>query len=230
MTINDTNQQIGIISVIMVEGFICEREQILRKKCQLQTNPLKYLGRQNALVSFIIIFSFIHTFFFFIFHSQNTHFSQGRTEAIFDDTGVNTETSTQSQKNNCTFLWMLVLQQLNEKKGFGGKKNIVGVIFSAGSGLVFHSLHNTFGHSCAILSLCCRLSNTYTEVCGVALLTRALPLALYTLLVTHMRYHLFVWTVFSPKLLYEGMLTVVMSGFCGACLWMAGALKKSSIS
>ena len=64
-------------------------------------------------------------------------------------------------------------------------------------------------------------------MCGAALLTRALPLALYTLLVTHMRYHLFVWTVFSPKLLYEGMLTVVMSGFCGACLWMASALKKS---
>ena len=119
-------------------------------------------------------------------------------------------------------------------RGWGGKKGggmlskfIVGVIFSPGSGLLFHSLHNT-GHSCALLSLCCRLSNTYMEMCGAALLTRALPLALYTLLVTHMRYHLFVWTVFSPKLLYEGMLTVVMSGFCGACLWMASALKKSS--
>ena len=32
------------------------------------------------------------------------------TEAIFDDVGVDTETYTQKQKNNGTFLWMVVLQ------------------------------------------------------------------------------------------------------------------------
>ena len=49
------------------------------------------------------------------------------------------------------------------------------------------------------------------EVCFVLALTRALPVAVYTVLVTAQRYHLFVWTVFSPKLLYEGMHTVIVS-------------------
>ncbi len=49
------------------------------------------------------------------------------------------------------------------------------------------------------------------DACAVVLLTRALPLAVYTTLVTAQRYHLFVWTVFSPKLLYEAMHAVVLS-------------------
>lgn len=39
---------------------------------------------------------------------------------------------------------------------------------------------------------------------------RLLPLAVYTVVVTIQRYHLFVWTVFSPKLLYEAMYCAVM--------------------
>ncbi|XP_012258399.2 GPI ethanolamine phosphate transferase 2-like isoform X2 [Athalia rosae] len=39
---------------------------------------------------------------------------------------------------------------------------------------------------------------------------RLLPLAMYTLAVSIQRYHLFVWTVFSPKLLYEAMYCTVM--------------------
>ncbi|CAC5374469.1 PIGG [Mytilus coruscus] len=56
-----------------------------------------------------------------------------------------------------------------------------------------------------------RLKNSLIECVHVVCLFRALPLSVYTVLVTFMRYHLFVWTVFSPKLLYEGMLTVVLS-------------------
>ena len=41
-------------------------------------------------------------------------------------------------------------------------------------------------------------------------LTRALPLAVKTVMVCAQRYHLFVWTVFSPKLLYEGLHTMVV--------------------
>lgn len=55
-----------------------------------------------------------------------------------------------------------------------------------------------------------RWEHTLEDVTRTVLLTRALPLAMYTFLTTVQRYHLFVWTVFSPKLLYEGMLTVVM--------------------
>ncbi|XP_076075722.1 GPI ethanolamine phosphate transferase 2, catalytic subunit-like [Mytilus galloprovincialis] len=56
-----------------------------------------------------------------------------------------------------------------------------------------------------------RVKNSLLECVHVVCLFRALPLSVYTVLVTFMRYHLFVWTVFSPKLLYEGMLTVVLS-------------------
>ena len=54
--------------------------------------------------------------------------------------------------------------------------------------------------------------HTVLDEVGVTLVTaRVLPLAVYTCLTTLQRYHLFVWTVFSPKLLYEGMHTVVVS-------------------
>ncbi|XP_046746051.1 GPI ethanolamine phosphate transferase 2-like [Diprion similis] len=39
---------------------------------------------------------------------------------------------------------------------------------------------------------------------------RLLPLAVYTIVVSIHRYHLFIWTVFSPKLLYEAMYCMVM--------------------
>jgi len=47
----------------------------------------------------------------------------------------------------------------------------------------------------------------------VLAICRALPIAVYSVLVTAERYHLFVWTVFSPKLLYEGMNTVIVTVF-----------------
>ena len=55
------------------------------------------------------------------------------------------------------------------------------------------------------------ISSDILEICFVLVVTRALPLAVYTVLVSAQRYHLFVWTVFSPKLLYEGMHTLVVS-------------------
>ncbi|KAK3577520.1 hypothetical protein CHS0354_026476 [Potamilus streckersoni] len=58
-----------------------------------------------------------------------------------------------------------------------------------------------------------RFGKEFTKVVHTLILTRALPLAAYTVLVTAQRYHLFVWTVFSPKLLYEGMFTVVIVVF-----------------
>jgi hypothetical protein len=42
-------------------------------------------------------------------------------------------------------------------------------------------------------------------------LVRLLPVTVYVVLVTYLRYHLFVWTVFSPKLLYEVTHTLVIS-------------------
>ncbi|XP_043281141.1 GPI ethanolamine phosphate transferase 2 [Venturia canescens] len=44
-------------------------------------------------------------------------------------------------------------------------------------------------------------------------LWRFLPLAIYSIIVTIQRFHLFVWTVFSPKVLYEAMYCGVMFTF-----------------
>nr|CAD7430886.1 unnamed protein product [Timema monikensis] len=48
------------------------------------------------------------------------------------------------------------------------------------------------------------------DVYATSLYTRVLPMATFCSLVIAQRYHLFVWSVFSPKLLYETMHTIVI--------------------
>lgn len=45
-------------------------------------------------------------------------------------------------------------------------------------------------------------------------LLRSIPAVFYVVLVTGLRYHLFIWSVFSPKLLYEAMHTLVTAAMC----------------
>ncbi|XP_066505377.1 GPI ethanolamine phosphate transferase 2 isoform X1 [Hoplias malabaricus] len=45
-------------------------------------------------------------------------------------------------------------------------------------------------------------------------LLRSIPAVFYVVLVTALRYHLFIWSVFSPKLLYEAMHTLVTAAVC----------------
>ncbi|XP_070120209.1 GPI ethanolamine phosphate transferase 2 isoform X7 [Equus przewalskii] len=40
------------------------------------------------------------------------------------------------------------------------------------------------------------------------------PVSAYIILVTSLRYHLFIWSVFSPKLLYEGMHLLITAAVC----------------
>ncbi|XP_076403220.1 GPI ethanolamine phosphate transferase 2, catalytic subunit isoform X6 [Peromyscus maniculatus bairdii] len=47
----------------------------------------------------------------------------------------------------------------------------------------------------------------YALICSV-------PVATYIVLVTSLRYHLFIWSVFSPKLLYEGMHLLITAALC----------------
>lgn len=47
----------------------------------------------------------------------------------------------------------------------------------------------------------------YALICSV-------PVAAYIVLVTSLRYHLFIWSVFSPKLLYEGMHLLITAVLC----------------
>ena len=49
--------------------------------------------------------------------------------------------------------------------------------------------------------------------CATLVLVRSLTVAVYVPLVTVQRHHLFVWTVFSPKLLYEAASSLVTGVF-----------------
>ncbi|XP_008112781.2 GPI ethanolamine phosphate transferase 2 isoform X1 [Anolis carolinensis] len=50
--------------------------------------------------------------------------------------------------------------------------------------------------------------------CFCYALLRSIPVAVYIILVTALRYHLFIWSVFSPKLLYEGVHVLITAGVC----------------
>ncbi|XP_024919017.1 GPI ethanolamine phosphate transferase 2 isoform X3 [Cynoglossus semilaevis] len=50
--------------------------------------------------------------------------------------------------------------------------------------------------------------------CYCLALLRSVPAAAYIVLVTVLRYHLFIWSVFSPKLLYESVHLLLTAGVC----------------
>ncbi|XP_055101948.1 GPI ethanolamine phosphate transferase 2 isoform X4 [Symphalangus syndactylus] len=59
-------------------------------------------------------------------------------------------------------------------------------------------------HSGSALSHACFC---YALICSI-------PVSTYIVLVTSLRYHLFIWSVFSPKLLYEGMHLLITAAVC----------------
>ncbi|XP_036272924.1 GPI ethanolamine phosphate transferase 2 isoform X2 [Pipistrellus kuhlii] len=52
------------------------------------------------------------------------------------------------------------------------------------------------------------------RACFCYALLSSIPVSAYIVLVTALRYHLFIWSVFSPKLLYEGMHLLVTAALC----------------
>ncbi|XP_063086101.1 GPI ethanolamine phosphate transferase 2 isoform X2 [Cavia porcellus] len=52
------------------------------------------------------------------------------------------------------------------------------------------------------------------RACFCYVLICSVPVATYIILVTSLRYHLFIWSVFSPKLLYEGMHLLITATLC----------------
>nr|XP_012416392.1 PREDICTED: GPI ethanolamine phosphate transferase 2 isoform X3 [Odobenus rosmarus divergens] len=56
---------------------------------------------------------------------------------------------------------------------------------------------SALGHACFCYALIC-----------------SFPVSAYIILVTSLRYHLFIWSVFSPKLLYEGMHILITAAIC----------------
>lgn len=60
----------------------------------------------------------------------------------------------------------------------------------------------------------CRSPVAVGHGCYCLALLRSVPAAAYIVLVTVLRYHLFIWSVFSPKLLYESMHLLLTAGVC----------------
>ncbi|XP_056430891.1 GPI ethanolamine phosphate transferase 2 [Hyla sarda] len=59
-----------------------------------------------------------------------------------------------------------------------------------------------------------KTSTAVAHGCYCYAIIRSLPVTVYIILVTGLRYHLFIWSVFSPKLLYEVIHLVISTGVC----------------
>ncbi|XP_054995688.1 GPI ethanolamine phosphate transferase 2 isoform X2 [Sorex araneus] len=57
-------------------------------------------------------------------------------------------------------------------------------------------------------------SSAPSHACFCYALICSFPVSTYIILVTSLRYHLFIWSVFSPKLLYEGMHLLITAAVC----------------
>ncbi|XP_053787572.1 GPI ethanolamine phosphate transferase 2 isoform X2 [Vidua chalybeata] len=67
---------------------------------------------------------------------------------------------------------------------------------------------------CYLSSEVSRNSAAVGHGCFCYALMRSIPVAVYVVLVTGLRYHLFIWSVFSPKLLYEGVHVFITAAVC----------------
>lgn len=68
------------------------------------------------------------------------------------------------------------------------------------------------------------------HACFCYALICSLPVSAYLVLVTSLRYHLFIWSVFSPKLLYEGMHLLITAAVCAFFTAMDQTNMKSQPS
>uniref|UniRef100_A0A2I2Z3E2 Phosphatidylinositol glycan anchor biosynthesis class G (EMM blood group) n=1 Tax=Gorilla gorilla gorilla TaxID=9595 RepID=A0A2I2Z3E2_GORGO len=59
-----------------------------------------------------------------------------------------------------------------------------------------------------------RSGSALSHACFCYALICSIPVSTYIVLVTSLRYHLFIWSVFSPKLLYEGMHLLITAAVC----------------
>ncbi|XP_074086216.1 GPI ethanolamine phosphate transferase 2 isoform X2 [Macrotis lagotis] len=59
-----------------------------------------------------------------------------------------------------------------------------------------------------------RRSSGLSHACFCYAVICSIPVSAYIILVTSLRYHLFIWSVFSPKLLYEGMHLLLTATIC----------------
>ncbi|XP_061490046.1 GPI ethanolamine phosphate transferase 2 isoform X2 [Rhineura floridana] len=67
---------------------------------------------------------------------------------------------------------------------------------------------------CYLSSEVSRNSSAMGHGCFCYALLRSIPVTVYIIMVTGLRYHLFIWSVFSPKLLYEGVHVFITAAIC----------------
>ncbi|XP_058579271.1 GPI ethanolamine phosphate transferase 2 isoform X3 [Neofelis nebulosa] len=69
-------------------------------------------------------------------------------------------------------------------------------------------------HLVSFLSSETSSGSALSHACFCYALICSFPVSAYIILVTSLRYHLFIWSVFSPKLLYEGMHVLITAAIC----------------
>ncbi|XP_025777222.1 GPI ethanolamine phosphate transferase 2 isoform X2 [Puma concolor] len=69
-------------------------------------------------------------------------------------------------------------------------------------------------HLVSFLSSETSSGSALSHACFCYALICSFPVSAYIILVTSLRYHLFIWSVFSPKLLYEGMHILITAAIC----------------
>uniref|UniRef100_A0A8C0D3D5 Phosphatidylinositol glycan anchor biosynthesis class G n=1 Tax=Balaenoptera musculus TaxID=9771 RepID=A0A8C0D3D5_BALMU len=70
------------------------------------------------------------------------------------------------------------------------------------------------GHLVNFLASEASSGSALSHACFCYALICSIPVSAYIVLVTSLRYHLFIWSVFSPKLLYEGMHLLITAAVC----------------
>uniref|UniRef100_A0A667G386 Phosphatidylinositol glycan anchor biosynthesis class G (EMM blood group) n=1 Tax=Lynx canadensis TaxID=61383 RepID=A0A667G386_LYNCA len=82
-------------------------------------------------------------------------------------------------------------------------------------------------HLVSFLSSETSSGSALSHACFCYALICSFPVSAYIILVTSLRYHLFIWSVFSPKLLYEGMHILITAAICVFFTAMDQANTKS---
>nr|XP_048707424.1 GPI ethanolamine phosphate transferase 2 isoform X5 [Caretta caretta] len=100
--------------------------------------------------------------------------------------------------------------------GFVGLDNYVEIpaIFLTGFATYAGPLLWAIHLLCYLSSEVSRNSAAMGHGCFCYALICSVPVTVYIILVTGLRYHLFIWSVFSPKLLYEGMRVFITAAVC----------------
>ncbi|KAM9137824.1 GPI ethanolamine phosphate transferase 2 isoform 1-T1 [Pangshura tecta] len=100
--------------------------------------------------------------------------------------------------------------------GFVGLDNYVEIpaIFLTGFATYAGPLLWAIHLLCYLSSEVSRNSAAMGHGCFCYALICSVPVTVYIILVTGLRYHLFIWSVFSPKLLYEGVRVFVTAAVC----------------